>query len=83
MTEEAWGALNSPHISSSSLMRNLGWPWKSWVNKFYSLLMQWCITLLPGFAGKSSSQTVIVVGVDGKKHHSSPPLLYQNSIFYA
>jgi hypothetical protein len=45
MTEEAQGTLNSPCISWSSLVRNLRWPWKSWLNKFYSLLRQEHFTL--------------------------------------
>jgi hypothetical protein len=40
VTEEAQGDLNCPHISLSSVMRNLRGPWKSWVSKFYFLLTQ-------------------------------------------
>jgi hypothetical protein len=67
MTEEAQGALNSPHIRLSSLMRKFRWPWKSWVKKFYYLLI--CgvhYSVLPAFAGKPSSEITIVVGIDGK-----------------
>jgi hypothetical protein len=60
------GALNNPHVSLSSLMRNLGWPWKCWVSKFYSLLTWGTLLCSPAFAGKPSSQTAIIVEVDGK-----------------
>jgi hypothetical protein len=56
MSEEAQGALNSSHINLSSLMRKLGWPWKSWVSIFLidmehitqsSLLLQESLPLRP------------------------------------
>jgi hypothetical protein len=45
MAEETWGALNTPCINFSTFMRNLGWLWKSWVSKLYSLLTWRHITL--------------------------------------
>jgi hypothetical protein len=75
MTEEAWGALNSPHLSLSSLMRKLGWLWKSWVNKFYSLFIWLHITLFSCFCRLVFLSDLIVVGVDVENIKSETSLL--------